>query len=121
VHLALRVDEGGVTALADREALHIVGDLAVEKFHAIRAHQAKAAAVAEVEDAHGVAEGAEFCHGVTIAGDDFRAVNGEEGRAECGVEFVQGQNRHEGRIAGAWLIESEAATASPPARARATS
>src|SRR2546423_1518502 len=44
LHLALGVDQRGVTAFADFQILHVVGDLAVEKLLSVRASEAKARA-----------------------------------------------------------------------------
>ena len=80
LHLALRRDERGVTTLADAEAFHIVGDLAVEEPGAVIADETEAGTGAEIEHAGGFAQGMVFGEPVAVAGRNIRAI----GRAQAG-------------------------------------
>jgi len=99
VHPPLRADQRGITALAFAQPLDVVGDLAVEKLDAVRAHKAEAATAAQVQYADAGVQRGQLIRRVAVVRDDFRVADGRERSAESVVQFVQGQNSHLRKLA----------------------
>ena len=93
LNLSLGGGEGGVTTFSDAEFLHVVGDLPMQKPHAIRARQANAATKTQIENPGGFKQRGVFASHVAVIRHDFRIVHGGEVRAETLVKFAEKQWR----------------------------
>jgi len=74
LHFALGGGYGGIGAGAGAEFLNVVCHLAMQITRAVRPHQAKAAAAAQVQYAGGGPQGGVFGEDIAIVRDDFRTI-----------------------------------------------
>ena len=88
LHFALGVDQRGVTAFANFQILHVVGDLAVEKFLSIRPREAKARAEAQIQKTCHLTQRGVLGRRVSVMLDGLHPVDFGEAGVQAVVKFV---------------------------------